>query len=465
MNDGQKIALRIIILILVGSALSFSPSAISVTQKIQNAQSAFEEGNYQLQAEILSDLADENTWWKSLREKAGEAAFRAGDFSLAIISYEQASEINSLSQEGRIQLGDAYQQAGNLEEAESIWLDLGLTKQALIRLGDLYEQQGDITSAVDSWERYLAEFDEGENLETLFHYGLLLAAESPSEAIVFLDQSAEVFPEAQDLSSAIKGSLSEEKAYQYVTTGQALAAKDYWQLAAYSFEKAAALRPDYMEAYIYWGEALQHISNPDQNALDILENGLALDELAPLPNLFLGLYWQRLGSHTKALEYFKVTEESWPEQPDVYIEQGRSLAALSELDLAYEKYQQAINISPLDDTYYRQLADFCVLYSYQIRELGLPAARIAVQLNDQDPANLDSMGQVLLSLDDQMNAVQFFLQSLIIDPTYAPAYYHLGILYSARNESDLAVYYLQQVLEYTNNPAIRDQAERLLSNY
>jgi len=465
MNDGQKIALRIVLLILVGSALSFSPSAISVTQKIQNAQSAYDAEDYQLQANILIDLASENPWWKSLWEKAGDASFKAGDYSRAITSYENASKINTISVNGKIHLGEAYQYSGEFELAESTWQDLELTAEALTRLAALYEEQGDITSAVNTWERYLAAFDEGDNLEIIFHFGLLMAAESPPEALVYLDQSAENYPEARVLLKAIRGSLLEEKAYQHVTTGQALAAIEYWQLAAFSFEKAAALRPDYMEAFLFWGEALQHIPNPGENAREILEEGLALDELAPLANLFLGLYWQRLGSHDQALEYFRIVEGSWPDRPDVYIEQGRSLAVLGEIEAALEKYQQAIEISPLVDIYHRQLADFCVLYSYQIRSIGLPAARIAVQLNNQDPANLDSMGQVLLNLDDQMNAIQFFQGAINVDPAYAPAYFHLGILYTARNETELAVYYLEQVLTYTKNPAIRDQAERLLSSY
>lgn len=465
MNDGQKIALRLVLSIVVGSALSFSPSAISVTQKIQNAQSAFEAEDYQLQADILIDLAGENTWWKSLWEKAGDAAFKAGDYSRAITSYENASKINTLSVKGKIQLGEGYQYSGDYKRAESTWQDLELTAEALTRLAALYEEQGDIASAVDTWERYLAAFDEGDNLEIIFHFGLLMAAESPPEALVYLDQSAVNYPEAKALSIVIKGSLLEERAYQYVTTGQALAANEYWKLAAYSFEKAAALRPDYMEAFLYWGEALQHIPNPGEDAGEILEKGLALDDLAPLANLFLGLYWQRLGSHNQALDHFMIVEESWPDRPDVYIEQGRSLAVLGEIEAALEKYQQAIGIAPLDDIYHRQLADFCVLYSYQVRGVGLPAARIAVQLNNRDPANLDSMGQVLLNLDDQMNAIQFFQAAINVEPSYAPAYFHLGILYSARNETELAVYYLEQVLTYTKNPAIRDQVERLLSSY
>jgi tetratricopeptide (TPR) repeat protein len=88
-----------------------------------------------------------------------------------------------------------------------------------------------------------------------------------------------------------------------------------------------------------------------------------------------------------------------------------------------------------------------------------------VQFNNQDPANLDSLGQVLLSLDDHLNASRFFTKALEVDPTYSLAAYHLGIMYSAQNNAELAVYYLQQVLNHSSNPAIREQVERLLSTY
>ncbi len=465
MNDGQKITLRLVILFLVGSALSFGPSANSVTQKIQNAQSAFEVENYALQSEILFDLADEVSWWKSIWEQAADAAFNAADYPKAINAYELALENNSLSQNGRIQLGEAYYYSGQNDRAQAVWQELELNADALIRLASLSEELGDIKSAAAFWQSYLEAFDVGNQPEIIYKFGTLMAAVSPSEAVIYLDQSSENYPDAGELADLIRSSLSEEKAYQHVIAGQALAARELWKLAVYSFEQAAILRPDYMEAYIYWGEALQHIPNPADDAREILEKGLALDELAPLANLFIGIYWQRLGSHEQALEYFQIAQESWPDKPDLYIEQGRSLGALGELEPALQKYQQAILIAPLDDTYYRLVAEFCVLHSFQIREVGLPAARLAVQLNNQDPANLDSMGQVLLNLDDQLNAIQFFSRAIEIDPEFAPAYYHLGILYSARDEAELAVYYLEQVLIYATNPAIRDQAERLLRKY
>jgi len=464
MNEAQKIALRFGLLFLVGSALSFGPSAISVTQKIQNAQTAFEAEDFQLQGEILHEITEEAPWWKSLWESAGEAFFLAGNSARAIPPYENALELNSISNEGMINLGAAYQAVGDYESAEAVWQSIDQDPEALISLAALYETDGNLKSAITVWDQYLSLGNKVED-EVIFKIALLLAADSPADAILYLEQSSENNPEAGDILDAIEGSLKEEKAYQYVSSGQALASKEYWKLAAYAFNKAVNLRPDYQEAYLYWGEALQHISDPGSDPLEILEQGFDLDEKSPLGNLFLGLYWQRQGSHDRALDFFQITENAWPDRADIYVEQGRSLGALGELDKALEKFQKAVEIAPSEALYYRQLSDFCVLYSYQVREFGLPAARLAVQYNDQDPANLDSMGQVLLTLDDHMNASRFFLRALEVEPAFALASYHLGILYSAQDNEDLAVYYLQQVMMYSTNPAIRDQAERLLLSY
>jgi tetratricopeptide (TPR) repeat protein len=465
MTESQNIVLKLSLLILIGSLLSFVPVPNSVTQKIQKVQFAFSAGAYRDQAELLIDLAEENPWWKSLWESAGDAAYLAKEYSLAVNSYQEAETKKALSEEGKIKFGEVYLLMGDKEAADAIWNGLKNSPEALLRLAELYEEGGNLEAAVEVWRSYLILSEEGSTPERLYHFGVLTAAYQPKEALLNLDQVVEEFPEVEVISRAILENLDEEPAYLYVSTGQALAAVHEWRLASYAFKKAAQLRADYLEAWAYLGEALQHLEDPDLEPLDVLERALALDGSSPLVNMFLGLYWQRNGSHITALDHFAVVEKEWPDHPDLYIEQGKSQAALGNLETALEKYQTAINLQPDQGLYYRQLAEFCVAYSYQVEAIGLPAARLAVQLDDQDPAALDVMGQVLLNLDDEMNAGTFFMRAVEADPGYAQAHFHLGILYSARDDPERAAYYLQQAVSTTDNPALLDQAQRLLSSY
>jgi len=465
MNDRLKIALRFILLILIGSLIGFSPSTNSVTENTRKLRLAFAAEDYSTGAEILIDLAEENPWWTPLWESAGNAAYLGSDYLTAKSAYEKAFQKNDLSIEGQIKLGQTYLKLGEEDMAAATWQELEESAAALEELAYLYEGNGEITRAIEVWHQYLTQTADGNTPELIYHFGLLVAADTPPKSLPYLDQVREAFPEAAGIATAIRGTISEEPAYQYVTAGQALAAVNQWNLAVYAFERATALRQDYQEAWLYLGEALQHLDEPRDDILDALETGMALDEDSPLANLFLGLYWQRQGSHNTALEFFQVVQDLWPTNADVRVEAGKSLGALGELNAALEKYQQAVDLDPLVGNYYNELAEFCVLYDYQLKEIGLPASRIAVQFNPADEISLDIMGQVLLALDDNLNGVKFFQMALESNPGFAPAHYHLGIYYSAFDDTERAVYHLQQALRYTENPALFDQAERLLSNY
>jgi tetratricopeptide (TPR) repeat protein len=465
MNESLKTTLKLALLVLMGSAIGFGPTVISVTQNARKVGTAFAAEEYQAGASYLLVLAEQNPWWSSLWERAGQAAFQAGDYSLAKDAYLGAYRLGDLSEDGQVDLGITQYYLGDSEEAERIWLELSDSPSAMKKLADLYEEEGDISQAIEFWSNYLSLLEASPDSGELYYFGLLIAADSPPRALVYLDQTAPDFFEAGQVAARIRDAIQEEPAYQLLSAGQALAAVDQWRLACFAFEKAATLRPDYPEAWFYWGEALQHIENPLQDPQEILQNGLDLDEDSPLGNLFMGIYWQRTGSHATALDFFKVVEPIWPDRADVLIEEGKSLAALGDLETAFMKYQTAIDLYPQEAGYYRMLAEFCLVYAFKVREAALPAARLAVQLDPEDPANVDVLGQALLAQGDEINAIRLYQQALELDPAYAPAFYHLGILYSVQEEEDLAVYYLSQAVAFSENPALTDQAQRLLSSY
>jgi tetratricopeptide (TPR) repeat protein len=464
MDQPLKIILQLIAVLAVGSLLAFRPQSVDVTEDYIRFQEAYQANAYQEMALTMADLAQRLPWRPELWEKAGHFAQRAEDLELAEEYFERARTVGMLTQQGKIALGEVYDAQGKVSQAEEVWSGVEGSPQAAKYLAHLHQELGAYSAAVQDWRDYISLMDEVDP-ETNFKLGLLLAAEDPIQAIPHLEEAAPTHPEAEKLRSALDETQDQEPAYQQVVAGQTLASLDRWALAEYAFEKAVRYRPDYPQGWAYWGEALQQVGKEDPDPLQALEKAYDLAPESPEVNIFLGTYWQRKDEHSKALPFFETAAEIWPTNPDVYVEQGQSLAALGNLFDALAMYEKAVHMDPEDPTYHRLLAAFCVTYHYKVKEKGLPVARQAVRLSGGNPPALLVMGQVLREMDDFQNAKKFFIQALEKDPRYAPAHFSLGMTYLTLDDKMLADHHLQAVLYYSTNPSLRDQAQRALATF
>ena len=101
MNDRLKIVLRFVLLILIGSLIGFSPVAFSVTENARKVRLALAAEDYAAGAGLLTDLAEENPWWTSLWESAGNAAYHGEDYRMAKSAFEKALQLKDLSIAGQ----------------------------------------------------------------------------------------------------------------------------------------------------------------------------------------------------------------------------------------------------------------------------------------------------------------------------------------------------------------------------
>jgi tetratricopeptide (TPR) repeat protein len=240
-----------------------------------------------------------------------------------------------------------------------------------------------------------------------------------------------------------------------------------WALAAEAFRRAAQTRPDYAEAWAYLGEARQQIpeAQNDAEGLAELERALQLDPKSLSAHLFLSLYWQRQGELGQALDYLVKAAALYPDRPALQTEMGRVLALKGDLEAAGQAFQKASKLAPQDPLYYRVLAAFSLEHNYQLSETGLPAARRALLLSPNDPASLDTLGQVLLKLGDIAGAKRFFERALLQQADYAPALLHLALIYLDEGNREAAYEMLQKALALAPGSITADQAQRLLDNY
>jgi tetratricopeptide (TPR) repeat protein len=482
--------LRLLLPLLCILLLSLAPRPLAAVQALRQASRLAEHastpGDSLRAASAQAEAARRLPWRTDLWEKAGALALQ-GEDPRAAIAYFEASP--RLSLPAQIQLGRAYEAVGALPAARQAW-EAALAQAPAVDQPELLENlstlalsQGDWEGAQSALERLLAL--RPEEAQNHYRLGLLLSVLEPSAARPSLKRAVELDPALSKpvdtlLRSLLIANLCPDPACELVESGRALGSLGEWTLAGAAFERAVELRPDYAEAWAFLGEARQHLDDeallqaspaaggqapPEENdsALAALQKARALDPGSVSTRLLLALYWQRQGDLDQALENAQAAANLAPRSPAVQAELGGNLAQAGDLPAALEAYQRASGLAPHDPAYLRLLAAFTLQYDHQVREVGLPIARRAVLLTPGDPASLVTLGQVLFKLGDLVNAGRFFRRALALDPGYAPAHLHLGLVHLLQNEPDRALEQFTLVRSLAAGTPLAEQAERIIA--
>ncbi len=476
---------RLLLLVLLSVLLGVSPFPREVGIGFQRAHRALTFDAPSEAASSLARIAELLPWRADLWEEAGHQALAGGAPQQALSFFQEAAARGTLSPGGYLAWGDALQQSGNDYTAAQVWeitnQVFGPSEEALIRLADLHQTARNWPALIDTLKQLLAwrqslpanRAPAGPSpwprVEIYHQLGLLLAAYQPASAPPYLLEAVELNPElasARQLAFAIQRALPQDNpAYTFMVAGQKLADLGHWELAAQAFRHAIEINPDYAEAWAFLGEALQHTgSTTPTEAYTSLERALSLDPLSLPAHIFLSLYWHRQGDLPRAIRHLTRAAEIDPRNPTIQIDLGAAFALSGDLERALSHYQQAVELTSRSPKALRSLIEFCLRYNTNVRTLALPLAR---ELNTRYPAHPDSadtMGQVLFQLGDLANAARFYHRALALDPQFAPAHLHLGILYSLQGETSAALDHLALVLRLAPNTPLSDHANRLLES-
>jgi tetratricopeptide (TPR) repeat protein len=465
----RAILLRVLIPLLAAMVLNLAPQARGFSQNLLWARGALAEGRTRPAAAYLAAAARINPWRSDLWERAAQNALAAGLPDEAIDDLRRAKAYAPLSEDGRVTWGDALMAKGDRKGALLAWQD------ALTSYGpqaDLYRRIAEAQRAaldfnslretLEAWNR-LAPNDA----QVLYQLGCVLAATEPAKALPPLMQALSL---DSDLNASIRrlqealnaGQVVGDPAYSFMAAGRALGSLEQWDLAAEAFRHSIMLKPDYGEAHAFLGEAEQHLG---QDGLAELRRAQVLSPDSVLVMALQALYWERNGKAEQALVYLHAAADHEPDNPVWQAELGRTSADLGDMDAALGYYQRAAELAPDLPIYWRSLAGFSVTYNYQVRDVGLPAARQAVALAPDDPAALDLMGQILLVLNDPVSAERFLQRALAQDAQYAPAHLHLGIVFQQQNQVERALEEWNLARRLAPETAAGEQAARLLQRF
>jgi len=119
-------------------------------------------------------------------------------------------------------------------------------------------------------------------------------------------------------------------------------------------------------------------------------------------------------------------------------------------------------MDPKNIFYLKELANFCLDFSFLIESEGIEAARQALSINDKDADVYDIMGMIYLKMNNYTNAERFFIEANKLSPYSSKTLLHLGQLYYLKNEKNLAYFYLKNAFDNAQNETIRNMALKLI---
>ena len=447
----------------VGMIVPLAARPVALTQARQQTFKARTSNDRITEIAALWTELAYSPWSGESWQRLGRLQLDLNQYSEAAASLENAYLREGLSIEGQAWLANAWISIGEIDKAKELLrsfayiedVDPFLFLQAALMQRSIKDIDGALSTLLRAHEL------QPDNGEISYQIALLLVPQRPNEALSFLSQASKLKPDRSSfcdtLSEQISGSLgSVEEAGYYLSIGQTLAAYSEWDMALLAFQKALELDPKNGVIWAYMAEAMQQNGQNGSEAIDQARKLSPEDEVV---NGLSGLFFRRDGNSEKALMYLEKAMEINPQALIWEIEIGNTLAEIGNLNEALDHYQAATIIDSSNYYPWRALAVFCLNHNYEIDDIGLNAARRALQLNSGSPALMDLLGTVLMVTGNLQEAEIYFLQADQIDSRQSAILIHLGQLALLQGQRQKALDYFSQAMEYAQDQRLYETAK------
>lgn len=442
------------------------PQSVDVTKNWKDIQFLENSSQQALLIERYQSLVVQQPWQKEIKEKLAELLVQNNRYEEIIEVLGDPDELNTLSAGQQFVLATAYQENQQPDEAAALWKmisqRLDLEPQDYAHLLEQQESTRDWQSAYQTIQRWHQK--EPQEIRLSYRtsmYHLIFSPPSAQEILLALLTAKPPYNEsAQRLNTALQQlSLEEDRAFQLVLAGKALANEGEWVLASCAFEQATLENPAYAEAWAFLGNAFDYIG---LNGFPFLSKAASLNPESTLVQAYQAIYWRNQADFRESITIFTKLALEEPEEAYWRYEIAKTLAQSGDLQSAMAEYKNAIELSPEDGFYRQALITFFLDYHYLVETEGVEAARQALLLAPDDPEINDLMGVIFMRLENYSNAERFLIKANKIQPYSALILYHLGQLYYFQGENNLAYFYLKNAIDYGQNPAIITAANDLL---
>jgi len=265
----------------------------------------------------------------------------------------------------------------------------------------------------------------------------------------------------QSLLPEIEIIIQEENpAYEMVLSGNLLASSGEWDYASAAYAYATRLDPEYAEGWALYGNAL---INSGKDGYSALNKAITISPQSIIARAYFASYWRSQSDFERSLEMYQELSSEEPGQAIWQQELGNTYIQAGNVEKALQAFVKTTKIEPGNSYYWINLARFCGEYKIEIQEIGLPAARQALLIDEKNWEAFDTLGWLFLLLEDYTTAERFLSSAYNEAPESALVNLHLGQLFYFQNKTQLSTYFLKRCIEFAENDALIQLANKFLS--
>lgn len=451
----------ILLPIFLALALDVSPNSNAIVTHWKNLNLL--EGTQQTEEwiENAQSILRSQPWQANLWSRLAEKQFNHANFNEAISSLKKVEAIDSLDVGQTILLGQAYWEANQKESAFNTWQSVIQKQQAssddFRKLFQIQQTNNDWFGAYQTLLKWQQIQPENEELIPALIYSQIIFEPS----IVINSITSAKKGEFQSLIPDIEMIQQEENSvYQMVLSGNLLSSIGEWNYATAAYAYVTRMAPEYAEGWAFYGNALL---NTGKDGYTALNKAILISPKSVVSRAYLASYFRSKNDLNRSLEIYEELSNEEPDQGIWQQELGNTYIQLGNPEKALQAFKNATEIEPGNAYFWINLAKLSGDYKLDIEEIGLPAARQSLLVDENNGEALDTLGWLLLILKDYTSAERFLMAAYYQEPESALVNLHLGQLYYFQNKPQLSSYYLKRTIEFADHDELIQIASKFLN--
>lgn len=372
-----------------------------------------------------------------------------GMANLSKQSFIKALSLNPFYTDAELALSDFYYKARDyklsMEHVKRVIQREPENIRCHLILGNIYLAQNQFPEAEKAFE-VVRRIDPDTHLPLYFIARASEKSKQKKEAIRYYRKILEQHPELADATMRYAVSL--------VGSGQIETAETY-------LKEAVERDPTNAFLHFIFGE-VNYISENFNEARYHFDRALTINPGLPRAYYRLAGINEEIGNSKESARILKACIEHNPHFEEGYHWLADYYVASHNRAKAIETLEKSLNINPLSPHCSKNLAWLYLKENIELNR-ALKLARFAVEKYPDDPAALDTLGQIYYKNKLYDMAICQFSKSISINPDRAGVHFRLGMAYHEKGTHTDAVKSMRQAIELKLPPTLKERAEEVLA--